>query len=50
MSADGAVADPLLAQAERDYETAANALLEALQQRRASMAPEDFARVQPTSR
>jgi anti-sigma factor RsiW len=40
------VADPLLAQAERDYEKAANALLEALQQRRGAMAPEDFDRLQ----
>jgi hypothetical protein len=40
------VADPLLAQAERDYEKAAAALLEALQQRRSAMAPEDFERLQ----
>ena len=40
------VADPQLAQAERDYEKAATALLEALQQRRSSMAPDDFARLQ----
>ena len=39
------LADPVLAAAERDYEAAANALLEALQQRRARLQPEDLAAV-----
>lgn len=34
------LADPVLAAAERDYELAANALLEALQQRRPALRPE----------
>jgi hypothetical protein len=37
--------DPVLAQAEREYEAAANALLEALQQRGASLPPGDLERV-----
>lgn len=40
------LADPVLAAAERDYEAAANALLEALQQRRARLQPEDLASVE----
>lgn len=40
------LADPVLAAAERDYEAAANALLEALQQRRARLQPEDLATVE----
>jgi anti-sigma factor RsiW len=40
------VSDPVLAAAERDYEAATNALLEALQQRRARLQPEAFAAVQ----
>jgi predicted anti-sigma-YlaC factor YlaD len=40
------VSDPVLAAAERDYEAAANALLEALQQRRARLQPEALAAVQ----
>ncbi len=40
------LADPVLAAAERDYEAAANALLEALQQRRARLQPEDLAAVE----
>ena len=40
-----AVTDPILAQAERDYESAANALLAALQQRGASLPPGDLERV-----
>jgi len=41
-----AVSDPVLAAAERDYEAAANALLQALQQHRAHLQPEDLAAVQ----
>ena len=44
--AGAAVADPVLAAAEREYEDAAKALLEALQRRRAMLAPEDLARVE----
>jgi predicted anti-sigma-YlaC factor YlaD len=40
------VSDPVLAAAERDYEAAATALLEALQQRRARLQPEALAAVQ----
>ena len=40
------VSDPVLAAAERDYEAAANALLEALQQRRARLQPEALAAVE----
>jgi anti-sigma factor RsiW len=40
------VSDPVLAAAERDYEAAANALLQALQQHRARLQPEDLAAVQ----
>ena len=40
------LSDPVLAAAERDYEAAANALLEALQQRRARLQPEDLAAVE----
>ena len=40
------LADPVLAAAARDYEEAANALLEALQRRRAALPPEDLARVE----
>ncbi len=40
-----AVSDPVLAAAERDYEAAANALLEALHQHRAHLQPEDLAAV-----
>jgi predicted anti-sigma-YlaC factor YlaD len=46
VSAGPAVEDPVLAQAERDYETAANALLGALQQRRRALTPETIAGVQ----
>jgi predicted anti-sigma-YlaC factor YlaD len=45
-SAGAAVEDPVLAQAERDYEAAANALLAALQQRRRALTPETIAGVQ----
>lgn len=38
--------DPVLAAAERDYEAAANALLDALQQRRGRLAPETLAAVE----
>jgi predicted anti-sigma-YlaC factor YlaD len=40
------LSDPVLARAERDYESAANALLAALQQRRAALRPETLAAVQ----
>jgi len=40
------VSDPVLAAAERDYEAAANALLEALLQRRARLQPEALAAVE----
>jgi anti-sigma factor RsiW len=40
------VSDPILAAAERDYEAAANALLEALQRRRAGLQPEALAAVE----
>jgi len=40
------VADPELARAERDYEAAANALLGALQARRAQLPPEEIASVE----
>jgi anti-sigma factor RsiW len=39
------VSDPVLAAAERDYEAAAAALLEALQERQAQLAPETLAAV-----
>jgi hypothetical protein len=45
-STGAAVPDPVLAQAERDYESAANALLGALQQRRAPLAAGELERVQ----
>ncbi len=45
-SAGPAVEDPVLAQAERDYETAADALLDALQQRRGVLTPQTIAGVQ----
>lgn len=41
-----AVADPELARAERDYEAAANALLDALQARRQQLPPDEIARVE----
>jgi hypothetical protein len=40
------VSDPVLAAAERDYEAAANALLEALLQRRTQLQPEALAAVE----
>ena len=40
------VSDPVLAQAEREYEAAANTLLSALQQHGSALAPEDLARIQ----
>ena len=40
------VSDPVLAAAERDYEAAANALLEALQRRRTHLQPEALAAVE----
>jgi anti-sigma factor RsiW len=40
------VSDPILAAAERDYEAASNALLEALQRRRAALQPEALAAVE----
>jgi anti-sigma factor RsiW len=40
-----AVSDPVLAAAERDYEAAANALLEALQKRQAEIQPETLVAV-----
>ena len=40
------VSDPILAAAERDYEAAANALLEALQQRRGGLQPEARAAIE----
>jgi hypothetical protein len=46
VSAAPGVSDPVLAAAERDYEAAANALLEALQQRRARLQPEALAAVE----
>jgi predicted anti-sigma-YlaC factor YlaD len=46
VSAGPGVSDPVLAAAERDYEAAANALLEALQQRRARLQPEALAAVE----
>jgi hypothetical protein len=39
------VSDPVLAAAERDYEAAANALLDALQDRQSQLAPETLAAV-----
>ncbi len=44
--AGGSAADPVLAQAEREYEDAANALLEALQRHRGALPAEDLARVE----
>lgn len=44
--AGGSAADPVLAQAEREYEEAANALLEALQRHRGALPAEDLARVE----
>jgi predicted anti-sigma-YlaC factor YlaD len=41
----GVVSDPVLAAAERQYEDAANALLEALQKRQAQLQPETLAAV-----
>ncbi len=41
-----AVSDPVLAQAEREYEAAANTLLGALRQRGTALAPEDLERIQ----
>ena len=46
VAATTVVSDPILAAAERDYEAAANALLEALQQRRARLRPETLASVE----
>ena len=46
VAAEAGVSDPVLAAAARDYEAAANALLEALQQRRARLQPEDLAAVE----
>ena len=40
------ISDPVLAAAARDYEAAANVLLETLQQRRARIQPEDLASVE----
>jgi anti-sigma factor RsiW len=44
--ADGSTSDPVLAQAEREYEEAAQALLEALQRRRGVLPAEDLERVE----
>jgi hypothetical protein len=44
--AGGSAADPVLAQAEREYEDAAKALLEALQRHRGLLPAEDLARVE----
>jgi hypothetical protein len=44
--AGGSASDPVLAQAEREYEEAANALLEALQRHRGALPAEDLARVE----
>jgi len=44
--AGGSVSDPVLAQAEREYEEAARTLLEALQRRRSTLPAEDLARVE----
>ena len=44
--AEESVSDPVLAQAEREYEEAAKALLEALQRRRGVLPAEDLARVE----
>jgi len=44
-AAPGAVSDPVLAAAERDYEAAANALLDALQKRESRLEPETLAAV-----
>lgn len=44
------VSEPVLAQAEREYEVAANALLGALQQRQSALAPEDLGRIQANLR
>jgi hypothetical protein len=41
----GVVSDPVLAEAERQYEEAANALLEALQKRQSAVEPETLAAV-----
>ena len=46
VAAGGTVSDPALAQAEREYEQAAQALLEALQRRRALLPAEDLAKVE----
>jgi anti-sigma factor RsiW len=46
VAADEPLADPELAAAERDYEQAANALLEALQQRRPALKPETLATIE----
>ena len=45
-TAGAPLADPVLAAAERDYEVAANALLEALQQRRPALRPETLASIE----
>jgi predicted anti-sigma-YlaC factor YlaD len=45
-----AVADPVLAQAELDYEAAANALLEALQQRKGTLEPATLSGVEANLR
>ncbi len=44
--AGGSASDPVLAQAEREYEEAAKALLEALQRHRGVLPAEDLARVE----
>jgi hypothetical protein len=44
--AESSVSDPGLAQAEREYEEAARALLDALQRRRGVLPDEDLARVE----
>jgi hypothetical protein len=46
VAGEAGVSDPVLAAAARDYEAAANVLLEALQQRRARLQPEDLAAVE----
>ncbi len=45
-----AVSDPVLAQAEREYEAAASTLLGALQQRGSALAPEDIEHIQSNLR
>ena len=46
VAGEAGLSDPVLAAAARDYEAAANVLLEALQQRRARLQPEDLAAVE----